>query len=156
MNITKSDAIQTRIINLFKRKANTGVSTFRSYLLRLFYAMAVFMLGFDVWTEILTYQEQWEPFRAVAFSFWGVFSLLAILGIFHPLRMLPLLLVQFSYKLVWLVLVVYPLWTAGELAGSGAESLTRANSIGVVLDLLIIPWGYVFKTFVLGRQTPAN
>ena len=114
--------------------------------------MAVFMLGFDVWTEILTHGKAWEPLPAVAFSFWGVFSVLAILGIVHPLKMLPLLLLQFSYKLVWLIIVAYPLWSAGDLAGSDAEGLTRANSIGLALDIMIIPWGYVFKTFVLGRS----
>lgn len=136
---------------IFKKSPATGVSIFRMYLLRIFYAMAVFMLGLDVWTEIFFHAKPWEPLPAVAFSFWAVFSLLAILGILYPLRMLPLLLVQFSYKLVWLIIVALPLWSSDTVIGSAAEGLTQANSIGLVLDLLIIPWQYVFRTFVLGR-----
>ncbi|HYG04488.1 MAG TPA: hypothetical protein VD927_18705 [Chryseosolibacter sp.] len=138
-------------MNFFKTNPVIGISTFRLYLLRIFYAMAVLMLGIDVWTEIFTHEQSWAPLPGVAFSFWGAFSLLAIIGIAHPLKMLPLLLVQFTYKLIWLLIVAYPLWSASQLAGDPAESLTRANAIGLVLDLLIIPWPYVFKHIVFTK-----
>jgi hypothetical protein len=134
---------------IFRTDPNLGISIFRHTLLRIFYGMAVLMLGLDVWTEIFTHAEAWQPLPAVAFSFWGAFSLLAILGIIHPLKMIPLLLVQFSYKLVWLTIVAWPLWVAGELAGSNAVGLTTANGIGLMLDLLFIPWGYVLRYYVL-------
>ena len=60
-----------------------------------------------------------------------------------------MLLVQFSYKLIWLIIVAFPLWSANHLTGSSAQGLTEANSIGIVLDLLVIPWLYVFKSYIL-------
>ena len=110
--------------------------------------MAVLMLGIEVWTEIVMHKERWEPLSGVAFSFWGAFSLLAFLGILHPLKMLPLLLVQFTYKLIWLIIVAHPLWTADQLRGSSAEALAKANTIGLVLDVLVIPWLYVLRNLV--------
>ena len=140
------------IKNFFKADPDNGVSKFRIYLLRFFYALAILLLGIQVWSEIFTHAGPWQPLPAVAFSFWGAFSALAILGLIHPLKMIPLLLVQFSYKLIWLIIVVYPLWSANQLPSPSAEGLTKANSIGIILDLLIIPWPYVLKNYILNSK----
>ena len=140
------------IKNLFKVDQTIGVSRFRIYLLRFFYALVIVLLGVEVWTEIFTRKGVWQPLPAVAFSFWAAFSLLAILGLLHPLKMIPLLLVQFSYKLIWLIIVAFPLWSANELTGSAAQGLTEANSIGIIIDLLVIPWSYVWKNYVLIKK----
>jgi hypothetical protein len=103
----------------------------------------------QVWTEIFTHKGSWEPLPAVAFSFWVAFFALAILGLIHPLKMIPLLLVQFSYKLIWLIIVAYPLWSANQLPEPSAAGLTKANSTGIIPDLLIIPWPYVLKNYIL-------
>lgn len=137
------------IKNIFKADPTRGVSKFRMYLLRLFYALAILLLGIQVWTEIFTHKGAWQPLPAVAFSFWAAFSALAILGLIHPLKLIPLLLVQFSYKLIWLIIVAYPLWSANQLPDPSAQGLIKANSIGIILDLLIIPWPYVLKNYIL-------
>ncbi|MBK5283872.1 MAG: hypothetical protein JJE25_00580 [Bacteroidia bacterium] len=137
------------IKNIFKVDEAMGVSKFRVYLLRFFYLVIIVLLGSEVWTKIFTHKELWEPLPGVAFSFWAAFSALAILGLLHPLKMIPLLLVQFSYKLIWLIIVAFPLWSANQLTGSSAQGLTEANSIGIVIDLLVIPWSYVFKNYIL-------
>ena len=133
----------------FKVDQTIGVSKFRISLLRIFYSMIIVLLGIEVWTEIFTNKDMWQPLPAVAYSFWAAFSTLAILGVLHPLKMVPLLLVQFFYKLIWLIIVAYPLWSANKLTGSSAYGLTEANSIGIVIDLLVIPWPYVFKNYIL-------
>ena len=134
--------------HIFQTNNLLGVSLFRFYLLRFFYVIIILMLGIEVWKKIITYEEAWEPLPAVAYSFWASFSALALLGIIHPLKMLPLLLVQFTYKLIWLIIVAYPLWKANQLSESTAMGLTEANSIGIIIDLLIIPWPYVYKTYI--------
>jgi hypothetical protein len=146
------ETFMNKFKELFKVDSPSGVSIFRLCLLRIFYAMAVLLLGIDVWTEIFTHGEEWESLPAVAFSFWGAFSVLAILGVIHPLKMLPLLLLQFSYKLIWLIMVAYPLWSIGRLAESAAQGLAKANFIGLILDLAIIPWAYILKNHVWIRN----
>jgi hypothetical protein len=137
------------IKNIFKVDEAMEISKFRFYLLRFFYLVNVVLLGSEVWTEIFTHKGLWDPLPGVAFSFWAAFSALAILGILHPLKMIPLLLVQFSYKLIWLIIVAYPLWSANHLTGSSAQGLAGINLKSIVADLLIIPWPYVLKTYIL-------
>jgi hypothetical protein len=57
--------------------------------------------------------------------------------------MIPLLLVQISYKLIWLIIVAFPLWSANHLTGSSARGLAEVNLKSIVIDLLVIPWSYV-------------
>ena len=116
-----------RIKNIFKVDQTIGVSKFRIYLLRFFYILIFVLLGNEVWTEIFTHKGLWQPLPGVAFSFWAAFSTLAILGVLHPLKMIPLLLVQISYKLIWLIIVAYPLWSANQLTGSSAQGLAEIN-----------------------------
>jgi hypothetical protein len=146
---TQSKYSGFKIRSIFNVNETTGVSAFRIYLLRFFYFLAIPFLGIQVWTELFTHAGPWQPLPAVAFSFWGAFSALALLGIRYPLKMIPLLLLQFSYKVIWLIIVAYPLWTAGQLTGSPAQALAKANAMGFVMDALIIPWPYVLKNFIL-------
>src|SRR4051812_17582781 len=83
--------------NLFKTDPSLGLSRFRVYVLRLYYVIIILMLGIGVWQEIFTHSSAWQPLPAVAYSFWGAFTLLAILGLIHPIKMIPMLLVQFLY-----------------------------------------------------------
>jgi hypothetical protein len=71
-------------------------------------------------------------------------SLLCGLGIRYPLKMLPLLLIQLIYKSIWLIAVYLPLRSAGISTG-----LTKAMVMGLVGDLIVIPWPYVFANFVM-------
>lgn len=138
------------IKNLFKKDPSRGVSRFRFYLLRFYFALNFAALGFQAWSEIATHKGQWQPIPGIAYSFWAAFSLLAFLGILHPLKMLPLLLLQFTYKLIWSVLVAYPLWAAHQLPES--HELTNIMVKGVLMDIIIIPWPYVVRNFVLFQK----
>jgi hypothetical protein len=61
--------------------------------------------------------------------------------------MLPVLLMQLLYKLIWLLAVGYPLLQAGPL-DDYASSMMDAMRFGVVLDLIVIPWLFVFKAYI--------
>ena len=136
--------------NIFKVDQTKGVSKFRFYLLRFYFAVNFATLGFQAWSEIFAHTGLWQPIPGIAYSFWAAFSLLAILGIIHPLKMIPLLLVQFTYKLIWSIIVAYPIWSANQLPAS--HELTNIMVKGVVVDLLIIPWPYVLRNFILRKK----
>ncbi|MEO8173243.1 MAG: hypothetical protein ABI581_09180 [Sediminibacterium sp.] len=135
------------IKKIFKIDQTTGVSKFRFYLLRSYFALNFIALGFDAWGEIFTHTGAWQAIPGVAYSFWAAFSLLSFLGIIHPLRMLPLLLVQFTYKVIWSVIVAYPLWSSNQLPAS--HELASIMVKGAVLDLFIIPWPYILRNYIL-------
>src|SRR6202158_955900 len=101
-----------------------GVRRINIYLLRLVFILMFFLLGKDTWTQILTHQGLWDPTDAVAWSVWTAFATLAGLGIIRPLKMLPILLLEIFYKVLWLIIVAYPLWSQGTLANSPAAGIT--------------------------------
>jgi hypothetical protein len=124
-----------------------GVRPISIYLLRLLYILMFFVLGKQTWTHILTHRGSWEPMDAVAWCLWAAFATLAGLGILRPLKMLPIVLLEVFYKVLWLILVAYPLWSRGTLAGSPAEGTTSAF-LWVLLPIVAVPWGYAFLTYV--------
>lgn len=125
-----------------------GVPKINIYCLRLLYTLMFVFLGKDVWTYIFTHSGSWEPQDAMNWSVWASFSLLALFGILHPLKMLPILILEISYKVIWLLLVAYPLWTSDQLVGSPAEGMTMVF-LPVLLPILFVPWRYVVKTYLL-------
>lgn len=138
------------IKSLFRRDYQhwEGVPPINIYCLRLLYTLMFVFLGKDAWSYIFTNTEVWEPNDAMAWSVWASFSLVAFLGILHPLKMLPILFLEICYKLIWLLLVAYPLWVSDQLMGSRAEGMTMVF-LPVLLPILFVPWKYVFNTYVL-------
>src|SRR5271170_3936323 len=137
-----------RIKSIFQRaERHEGVRWINIYLLRLLYVLMFFVLGKETWTHILTHQGTWEPMDAVAWCLWTAFATLAGLGIIRPLKMLPIVLLEIFYKVMWLIIVAYPLWSKGTLAGSPAEATTSAF-LWVILPIVAVPWGYAFMTYI--------
>ena len=117
-----------------------GVPKWRWYLLKAFYLFVFLAFGIQIWSTIIGTSEVWDPLHGLAFA------LLMGLGVRYPLRMLPLVLLQLSYKTVWLLFVFVPLQSGGNLT-EGAVELFQANSIGITLDIIVIPWGYVYRNY---------
>jgi hypothetical protein len=124
-----------------------GVRPISIYLLRLLYVLMFFVLGKETWTHIFTHQGPWDPTSAVAWCVWAAFATLAGLGIIRPLKMLPIIFVEIFYKVLWLTLVAYPLWSKGMLTGSPAEG-TASAFLWVILPIVVVPWGYAFVNYV--------
>jgi hypothetical protein len=124
-----------------------GVNRINIYLLRLVFILMFFVLGRTTWTHVLTHQGIWNPAEAVEWCVWTAFATLAGLGILRPLKMLPILLLEIFYKVLWLIIVAFPLWSKNALIGSSAEGTTSAF-LWVILPIVAVPWGYVFVTYI--------
>ena len=127
-----------------------GVRPVNIYLLRLLFLLVFVFVGYDAWTTLLRHAGPWDPVRAAAFCMWGSYALLSILGVFYPLKLLPLVLFEIVYKVVWLGLVAYPLWRVDALWDSPAAGMAVAF-LWVVLPIVAMPWGYFFRAYVLNR-----
>jgi hypothetical protein len=125
------------------RTVSADVSTFRLYLLRTLYLLNFAGLGLAVWPELINHRTLWDPLAGVAFSFWATLALLCGLGLRYPLQMLPVLLMQLFYKSIWLVAVMLPRWSAGR-----STAMTKDFVMGLIADLIVIPWPYVFSKYV--------
>src|SRR5579863_1022757 len=131
---------------------NEGVRRINIYLLRLLYLLMFFVLGRETWTHVLTHQGPWDPTDAVVWCVWTAFATLAGIGIIHPVKMLPIVLLEIFYKLLWLFLVAYPLWTRGALWGSPAEAIALPF-LWVPLPIVAVPWPYVFATYIYNYKS---
>jgi hypothetical protein len=70
-------------------------------------------------------------------------GLVSILGLRDPLKFVPVLLLQLSYKIIWFLGVALPLAMEGQLPTHGYlfAAIFLTYLIG---DLLAIPFSYVF------------
>lgn len=128
-----------------------GVRPIQIGLLRGFYFLMAAFVATDAWRGLLTHEGPWDPVRAVATCVWAAYPTLAVLGLMHPLRMLPLMLFMVLYKGLWLMVVALPLWRADALWGTPAGDMTMAFA-ALPVAIAAIPWGYVWRMYV--RRAP--
>src|SRR4051812_26993022 len=101
-----------------------GVHPLQVHLGRVGYALVFLTVGYRSWASLFTYHGTWDPIQAAALAMWASSSLLSLLGIVYPWKMLPLVLFEIGYKVIWMTAVAWPLLRSGQLVGSPAEELT--------------------------------
>jgi len=124
-----------------------GVRPINIYLLRLLFLLIVVFVASDSWSAILTHKGQWDHVKAAAVCMWAAYSVLSTFALINPLKWLPIVMFEIVYKIIWLVIVAYPLWSANQLAGSPAEEMTYAF-VWVILPIVAMPWAYAFRSYV--------
>ena len=138
--------------NLFRPSdKHKGVWPIKVYVLKLFFLLMFLFAAKDAWTELITHEGEWNTEIAIAWCAIAAYTTLSGLGIFHTLKMLPIMLFMFLYKGLWLFFVAYPLWKSGKLAGSDAEEWSQIFML-IVIPIIFTPWKYIFKTYVLGED----
>jgi hypothetical protein len=124
-----------------------GVRPIIVHLLRLGYLLVFLTVGNISWRRLIGHEGAWDPLQAAALSMWAAHSVLSLVGVFQPLKMLPLVLFEIAYKVIWLAVVAWPLWLANRLAGSSAEGLTYAF-LPVLVPIVLVPWPLVFRKYL--------
>src|SRR5207244_3573686 len=66
-------------------------------------------------------------FEGVVTALLTAMSLLAFLGLRYPVRMLPLLMFESLWKVIWLGVVGIPYLLAGDMNAQGPDSLQRLS-----------------------------
>jgi hypothetical protein len=119
------------------------VSLFRLYVLRAMYLVLVIGLGAMIVPEIVSH-----PLisRGVIASLLGAVWALAFLGLRYPLEMLPLLMFELAWKLIWMMAYGLPQWSAGARPPTFAEDFFNIGW-GAIL-LFVIPWPHVWRHYV--------
>ena len=151
-NVPHSTRINPLI--LFKRDYDyyNGVPKINIYLLRLLFSLMFLFVTYDSWSHIFSHHGPWDNANAAAWCMWGSYSVISIIGVIRPLKMLPIVLFEIIYKVAWLAIVAYPLWIKNELAGSPAEGMTRVF-VWVIFPIVAMPWKYFLRTYVLGKES---
>lgn len=123
------------------------VPLWRQHVLRASLFLSFIGLAMDNWSMVLFPDESLDPWTGVAISFYAAFSLLCLLGIRFPLKFLPLLLIQLIYKSAWLVSTYLPAYQA-NLVNENLSSWFWVMAPGIAIDLLVIPWKYVYLEYI--------
>ena len=87
-------------------------------------------------------------YEGVTLALLTAMSVLALLGLRHPVRMLPVLLFEALWKVLWLSLVALPL--ALDEGLDAATTDVFVNCALVVVIIAVIPWRHVWRTYVRG------
>jgi hypothetical protein len=136
-----------RKISERRRCPVSEVPTFRLYLLRAGYLVIAVGLATMIWPGIIHPPENLPHMNSVVRSLLGALALLAALGVRYPLKMLPLLFFELLWKSVWALAFGLRWWSAGGL-GPDARGTLSECIFGIVLVLLVTPWGYVFRHYL--------
>ncbi len=123
------------------------VPNWRQHVMRALFFLNFIALAPDNWSTIILPNEQLDTMTGVAVSLYAALSLLCVFGIRFPLKFTPLLLMQLIYKSAWLAGIYWPAMSSG-LPNDDLESWFWVMAPGIVIDVLVIPWRYVYQEYL--------
>ena len=129
-------------------RSTATLPTWRLNVMRVGYFVMGVGLAVTKWPELIAHGP-WELKAGTVLTMLVAMSVLALLGLRYPQRMLPILLFEVGWKLTWLGVVALPLWLDGNLTGATREQ--TAWVLWVVIIVAVIPWRHVVSQFVLAR-----
>jgi hypothetical protein len=106
-------------------------------------------LAVTQWPLVISHRGPWPVMEGAVTSMLLALSLLSFLGLRYPVRMLPVLLFESTWKLLWMAVVALPLWSADRLDPANLEMFYAC--LWVVIVLAVIPWRYVTACYVTAR-----
>src|SRR5919205_309450 len=121
----------------------------RLHAMRVGYALMGIGLAIVKWPLVIDYDQSFPLYEGVVAVLLTAMSLLAFLGLRYPVRLLPILLFECLWKLIWLGVVALPAATAGSI--DPAMSKVLVNCSFVVVILAVVPWRYVWKQYVTAQ-----
>lgn len=117
---------------------------YRLHLMRAGYLLIGLGLAVFKW-PLLASAESMPVFEGVVTSLLVALSLLALLGLRYPVKMLPVLLFESAWKLIWLAAVALPRMAGGELDAATQEVLASCSLVVVIIA--VTPWRYVWREY---------
>jgi hypothetical protein len=130
--------------------ATRELSPLRLHAMRGGYLFMALGLAFVKW-PLLPEAHTMPLYEGVTLSLLTAMSLLAFVGVWRPVRMLPMLVLEVLWKVLWLSVVAVPRAVAGELDSAFVDVVVNC-SLGVVI-VAVVPWGYVWRTYVRPNGT---
>jgi hypothetical protein len=122
------------------------LSTRRLNIMRLGYALMGAGLAIVKWPILVHDAAALPLFEGVVACLLTAMSLLAFLGLRYPARMLPILLFEVAWKLIWIAAVAVPHLVADYINAATREVLVNCSLVVVVVA--VIPWRHVWKRYV--------
>ena len=107
---------------------------------------AVMCIGlFVVKWPMLPEASSMPLFEGVVLCILVAMSLLALLGLRYPVRMLPVLLFECAWKALWLLIVALPNALSNDVGDEMSELIVSCSV--VVIIFVVVPWRYVGRQY---------
>ena len=126
------------------------LSPLRLNLLRACYLLMVVGLGITIWPGIIFGAAAQPLTTGFLNAMLGGLSLLCVLGLFSPMRLLPLLVFEVTFKLIWSLSVALPLRLTGQFTPAAGDMLFACAF--AIPFVFIIPWNYVWTNMVRAAE----
>jgi hypothetical protein len=121
------------------------VTLFRLYLLRACYAVLAVGQG-SIQLPLFFHHAHWTLNSGVAHSFLLALATLSLVGVRYPLQMLPLLVYEILWKMIWLFGIALPLWLTNQVDADTHKSFFEIAPIVIIIP--IIPWRYILHNYI--------
>jgi hypothetical protein len=134
------------------RPASTAAAAlplWRLNLMRVGYAVMGVGLAVVRWPDVIGYDRSTPLYEGVVAVLLTAMSLLAFLGLRYPVRLLPILLFECLWKLIWLSVVALPAVAADDVDEATREVIFSCSL--VVIILAVVPWRYVWQQYVTAK-----
>jgi hypothetical protein len=106
-------------------------------------------LGVFVWPAVFHHSSAFALTEGVRVALLAGLGATAALGLRYPVQMLPVLLFELTWKVIYLIAFALPLWSAHQITAAAAEDIKAV--LWVVIFIPLIPWRYVFAQYLLRR-----
>jgi hypothetical protein len=134
-----------------RARGSTQLPLWQLNLLRVGYLVMVLGLAVTKWPLLLE-ARTWELQAGTVEYILVALSVLALLGLRYPVRMLPVLLFEVAWKLLWLGVVALPLWWDHELDGAHLHRVGEILWVAIVIA--VVPWRHVLTRYVTSAGDP--
>ena len=133
-------------------RTDDEVSAIRLWVMRAMYLLMAVGIGNMIWPLIVDHPSTLPRMTGVAWALLGTIGLLSVLGLRYPLRMIPLLLFELTWKAIWLAAFAAPRWLDGTLDDAMRTTIFE-TALGAVL-IFVIPWRYVWANYMARPGDP--
>jgi hypothetical protein len=127
------------------------LSTRRRNVMRVGYAFMGVGLAIVKWPVLIQNAPSLPVPEGVVACLLTAMSLLAFLGLRYPVRMLPILLFEVTWKVIWIAAVALPHLVADDIDAATGEVLFNCSFVVVIIA--VIPWRYAWRHYV---RTPGD
>jgi hypothetical protein len=123
-----------------------AVPLWRLYTLRVCYLILAGGLGLYIWPSVVEHTAEFAAAEGVRCSLLAGLGAIALLGFRYPIKMIPLLLFELIWKIIYLAAFALPLWRTHQITETVQADITAV--LMVVVFVPLIPWGYVWRHYV--------
>ena len=135
-----------------RARAPEPLPTYRLNIMRLGYLFMAVGLVVVKWPVILQDAASLPVFEGVVAALLTAMSFLWILGLRYPVALIPVLMFESAWKLIWLAAVGIPHLLAGDMDAEMRSVLFNVSFVVVVLA--VTPWDYAWKRYVRAPGDP--